>query len=191
MTKVIGFAGSLRKRSYNRALLRAAVELAPDGLEIEVATIDGIPLYDGDAEERDGVPSAAQRLKERIAASDGVLIVTPEYNNSIPGVLKNALDWLTRPPDDIARVFGGRPVALIGATPGRGGTRFAQTAWLPIFRTLGMQPFFGKVLYVDSAKSLFDDEMRLTDEPSKQRLADYLAAFHEWLSKGARDPRGS
>lgn len=183
MTNVIGFAGSLRKRSYNRALLRAAVELAPEGLAIEEATIDGIPLYDGDVEEREGVPEAAQRLKERIAESDGVLIVTPEYNNSIPGVLKNALDWLTRPPADTARVFGGRPVALIGATPGRGGTRFAQTAWLPIFRTLGMEPFFGKVLYVDSAKSLFDEDLRLTDEPSRKRLAEYLAAFHAWLDQ--------
>lgn len=182
MPKVVGIAGSLRKGSFNRALLRAAAELAPPELELEIETIEGIPLYDGDVEERDGVPEAAQRLKARIAAADALLIVTPEYNNGIPGVLKNAIDWLSRPPSDIPRVFGGRPVGLIGATPGRGGTRFAQTAWLPIFRTLGMRPFFGKVLYVDAAAKLFDDDLALVDEGTKQRLGDYLAAWAKELT---------
>src|SRR5690606_31977149 len=122
MTTIIGIAGSLRTGSYNRALLAAAAEVAPAGLEVEIASIAGIPLYNADVEKEHGVPEPAQALKERIARAQGLLLVTPEYNNSIPGVFKNALDWLTRPPKDIARVFGDKPVAIMGATPGRGGT---------------------------------------------------------------------
>src|SRR5690349_14078305 len=121
-------------------LLAAAVDAAPDGTTIEIESIDGIPLYDGDLEAEQGVPAAVQRLKQRIAGAGGLLIVTPEYNNSIPGVLKNAIDWLSRPPADIPRVFRGRPVAIMGATPGPGGTALSQAAWLPVIRTLGMRP---------------------------------------------------
>jgi chromate reductase, NAD(P)H dehydrogenase (quinone) len=97
-----------------------ASQLAPVGTTVEIASIRGIPLYDGDVEVAEGIPTMVQELKTRIAATDGLLIVTPEYNNSIPGVLKNAFDWLSRPADDIQNVFGGRPVAVIGATPGQG-----------------------------------------------------------------------
>ena len=118
MTTIIGLCGSLRRGSFNRMLLGAAVEMAPQGTVIETESIREIPLYDGDVEDEQGVPAAVQRLKDRIAEADGVLIVTPEYNNSIPGVLKNAIDWLSRPAADIPRVFRGRPVAIMGATPG-------------------------------------------------------------------------
>src|SRR5713101_8560691 len=122
MPRIIGLSGSLRRGSFNSMLLRAAVEAAPAGTTIEVATIRGIPLYDGDLEAESGLPEAVTRLKEQIAGSDGLLLVTPEYNNSIPGVLKNTIDWLSRPSSDIRIVFGGKPVALMGASPGPFGT---------------------------------------------------------------------
>ena len=144
MTTILGISGSLRRGSYNAALLRAAAELAPAGVRIEMASIRGIPLYDGDVETESGIPSAVRALKERIASADGVLLVTPEYNNSIPGPFKNAIDWLSRPPADIPRVFGDRPVALMGATIGQGGTGLSQAAWLPVLRVLGTRPWFGR-----------------------------------------------
>ena len=105
MVTVIGISGSLRKGSYNSALLRAAVELMPQGAELRTETIRDITLYDGDVEAEQGIPAAVAALKDTIAAADGLLLVTPEYNNSIPGVFKNAIDWLSRPPADIPRVF--------------------------------------------------------------------------------------
>src|SRR5262249_29913831 len=109
MTTIIGISGSLRTGSFNTALLKAAIKPGPAGVTIEHAAIDQIPLYNGDVEARDGIPPAVAALKDRIAGSAGVLIVTPEYNNSLPGVLKNAIDWLSRPSSDIERVFKGRP----------------------------------------------------------------------------------
>jgi chromate reductase, NAD(P)H dehydrogenase (quinone) len=178
MSTVIGVSGSLRSGSYNTGLLRAAVELAPAGLALEASSIREIPVYDGDVEESDGLPAAAAALKERIAAADGLLLVTPEYNHSLPGVLKNAIDWLSRPPKDIKRVFGGKPVGLIGATPGRGGTRFSQQAWLQVFRALGLVPYFGASVYLDGAKGAFEgNPPRLVDETVRELVTRYLAGF--------------
>lgn len=162
------------------------MDLAPPGLTTGEAPIEGIPLYDDDLEAEQGVPEAAERLEDRIAAADGLLIVTPEYDNPIPGVVKNALDWPTRPPQDIGRVFGERPVRLIGATAGRGGTRVAQTAWLPVFRTLGMRPFFGKRPYVAGAEGIFDGELRLTDETIWKHLREYLEPFARFVDVNRR-----
>ena len=130
MTRILGLSGSLRAGSLNTALLRAARDLMPGGSTLGIGSIAGIPLYDGDLEARAGIPAAVAALKDAIADADGLLVATPEYNNSIPGVLKNAVDWLSRPAADIARVFGGRPVALIGASPGGFGTILGQDAWL-------------------------------------------------------------
>ena len=177
MTRLIGIAGSLRKASYNAALLRAAGESLPAGVQLEIASIAGIPLYDGDVEAASGVPHIVRQLKERIAAADGLVLATPEYNNSVPGVLKNAIDWLSRPPADVPRVFGGKAVALMGATPGAGGTRLGQVAWLPVLRTLGTRTWAGKSLYVAQATTAFDAEGRLTDEKLKWLLAEFMAAF--------------
>jgi len=177
MTRIVGIAGSLRKASFNAALLRAAAELAPTGTQIDVASIAGIPLYDGDLESERGVPESVVALQERIAGADGLLLVTPEYNQSIPGVFKNAIDWLSRPARDIPRIFGDKPVALIGATPGRGGTRLAQTAWLPVFRALGVRVWYGRQLYVDAAGQVFDAEGRLTDEKVRKLLQEFMAGF--------------
>ena len=177
MTHIIGIAGSLRKDSYNAALIRAAAELAPEGCTIELASIKGIPLYDGDLESSDGIPAAVADLKDRIAQADGLILATPEYNNSIPGVMKNALDWLTRPPKDVGRVFRNRPIAVMGTTPGARGTVFSQTAWLQILRALGTRTWFGKQLYVDNAGKVFDDSGKLIDEDLRGRLRDYIEGF--------------
>jgi chromate reductase len=185
MSRIVGIAGSLRKASFNAALLRAAKELAPEGTEVDIATIGDIPLYDGDRE-RESFPKSVTALKERIVAADGLLLVTPEYNNSLPGVFKNAIDWLTRPAVDIARIFGDRAVGLIGATPGRGGTRLAQSAWLPVLRTLGTRPWNGKQLYVAGAGKVFDAEGRLVDEAVRKLLSEFMAGFAAFVCGGSR-----
>ena len=175
--KLLGLSGSLRKGSYNSSLLRAAVALMPDGAELEVGSINGIPLYDGDLEASQGIPSAVQALKAKVIESQGLLLVSPEYNNSIPGVFKNAIDWLSRPSADIGKVFGGRPVGVIGASPGGFGTILAQNAWLPVLRTLGTRPWFGGRLQVSRAGSVFNEAGDLGDEAIRAQLAKYLAGF--------------
>ena len=180
MTTILGISGSLRRGSFNSSLLRAAAELAPQGASIEIASIRDIPLYDGDLEAESGIPEPVRALKERIASADGLLLVTPEYNNSIPGVLKNAIDWLSRPPADSPRVFRDRPVALMGATPGAGGTGMAQTAWLPVLRALNTRAWFGPRLMVSGASKVFDAEGHLTDEGIKKQLTSFVAGFVEF-----------
>lgn len=174
MTKIIGIAGSLRAGSYNAALLRVAATLMPSESILEIATIKGIPLYDGDLEATEGVPQVVELLKNQIATCDGVFLVTPEYNNSIPGVFKNAIDWMSRPPSDIGRVFGNRAIGIIGASPGGFGTILAQDAWLPVLRTLGMRPWFGGRLMVARAGNVFNEAGEMVDEKMKALLQTYL-----------------
>ncbi len=183
--KLVGISGSLRSGSINSGLLRAAVELAPQGHEIVIGSIRDIPLYDGDVEARDGVPAAVGALKDLIASGDGLLISTPEYNNSIPGVLKNAIDWLSRPSSDIGRVFGGRPVAIMGASPGGFGTILSQNAWLPVLRTLGTQPWFGNRLMVSRAGSLFSPSAELTDAATRESVRKFIEGFIAFVGKQA------
>ena len=183
MAKLVGLSGSLRAASFNTGLLRAAAELVPEGSSLTVATPEGIPLYNADLEREAGMPEAVERLKAQIIAADALLLATPEYNNGIPGVLKNAIDWLSRPPSDMARVFAGRPVAVIGASPGGLGTVLAQAAWLPVLRTLGTRPWFGGRLMVSRAGGVFDAEGALTDPAVKKMLGDYLAGFVAALGK--------
>jgi NAD(P)H-dependent FMN reductase len=182
MPTILGLPGSLRRGSYNAALLRAAAEVSPDATQVHVASIAGIPLYDGDLERDHGIPPVVSALKDRIARADALLLVTPEYNNGIPGVFKNAIDWLSRPPKDIRRVFGDKPVGLMGATPGRGGTRLAQLAWLPVFRTLGMRPWFGKQLHVGGAAEAFSEEGRLVDDKIRELLTEYIDGFARFVT---------
>lgn len=181
MTKIVGVAGSLRAGSFNAALLRAAASLMPDGSSLEIATIKGIPLYDGDVETNEGIPQTVVALKDQIAAGDGLLLVTPEYNNAMPGVFKNAIDWLSRPPGDIPRVFGNRPVAIIGASPGGFGTILAQNAWLPVLRTLGMQPWFGGRLLVSRAGNVFNDAGEIVDEKIQVQLRKFIHGFVDFV----------
>jgi NAD(P)H-dependent FMN reductase len=183
--KILGISGSLRKGSYNTALLKAAVGLMPDGVQLEAASIHGIPLYDGDLEAAQGIPPAVQALKDRVLQAQGLLLVTPEYNNSLPGAFKNAIDWLSRPSADIAKVFGDRPVGVIGASPGGFGTILAQNAWLPVLRTLGTRPWFGGRLQVSRAGNVFDAAGELTDEAIRAQLRKYLAGFVDFIRNRA------
>ena len=177
MTRILGISGSLRADSFNTALLRAAQQVAGDGIAFDAVTLHGIPLYDGDAEARDGLPAAVTTLKDRIVASDGVLLVTPEYNNGIPGVFKNAIDWLSRPAADIARVFGDKPFALVGASPGGFGTILSQNHWLPVLTTLGVQLWAGNRLMVSRAGSAFDADGELVDAKLREQLAGFVQGF--------------
>jgi chromate reductase, NAD(P)H dehydrogenase (quinone) len=186
MTTLIGISGSLRRASFNTALLRAASVLLPDGTSMEVRTLHGIPLYDGDLEAAEGVPASAAALKEAVVAADGVLLVTPEYNNGIPGVFKNAIDWLSRPAADIPRVFGGKMFALMGASPGSFGTTLSQAAWLPVLRTLGTSTWFGGRLMLARAGDVFDDELAIKDAAVQQRLRVFLAGFVDAVRRSQR-----
>ncbi|HET6573544.1 MAG TPA: NADPH-dependent FMN reductase [Fimbriiglobus sp.] len=177
MAKLIGLSGSLRRGSFNTALLRAAAGLVPDGSTLAVRTVHGVPLYDGDAEAAEGVPPAVADLKEVIAAADGLLLATPEYNHSVPGVLKNAIDWLSRPPADIKRVFGGKSVAVLGASPGGFGTILAQDAWLPVFRILGARLWTGGRLLVARAGDVFDPAGAIADETVREHLRRFVHGF--------------
>jgi NAD(P)H-dependent FMN reductase len=185
MTKILGISGSLRRASYNTALLRAATKLMPPDTTLEVGSIRGIPLYDGDVEAQ-GIPATVSQLKEAIVAADGVLLVTPEYNNSIPGVFKNAIDWLSRPPADARRVFAGRPFALIGASPGPFGTTLSQVAWLPVLRTLGTHAWFGGRLPVARAAGVFDEAGALKDATIEEQLKQFLAGYVSFVQRAAR-----
>jgi len=182
MTKVLGISGSLRRGSYNTALLRAATGLMPQEATLEVASIRGVPLYDGDVEAQ-GIPASVSQLKEAVVAADGVLLVTPEYNNSIPGVFKNVIDWLSRPPADARRVFGGRRFAIIGASPGAYGTTLSQSAWLPVMRTLGVQLWTGGRLMVSRANTVFDESGTLKDATTEEALKQFLLGYVTFLKR--------
>lgn len=183
MATILGVSGSLRRGSLNAMLLANAARLAPEGTRVEIGSIKGIPLYDGDVEAASGVPEGAQRLKEQFIAADGVLLVTPEYNNGIPGVFKNAIDWLSRPPADVPKVFGDRPMAVIGASPGGFGTILAQEAWLPVLRTLRVRVWFGGRLMVSRAGGAFDETGNLKDEATRTQLRQFMAGFSEFIGR--------
>lgn len=185
MATVVIVPGSWRQESLNLKLARAAAERMPAGSQAHVESIRDIPLYDGDIEAGSGAPAAVSRLKNAIAAADALLLVTPEYNNSMPGALKNAVDWLSRPPSDSARVFKDRAVGLMGATPGMGGTRMAQAAWLPVLRALGMQLWSGGSLFVSDAAKVFGADGRLADA----RIDELLTRFMQGFAAFAAQPR--
>jgi chromate reductase, NAD(P)H dehydrogenase (quinone) len=182
---ILGLSGSLRRGSFNSMLLRNVAEMAPAGTTIEIGTIEGIPLYNGDVEDQ-GIPDTVQQLKNRIVATDALLIVTPEYNNSMPGVLKNALDWASRPNSDVPKVFRNRPVAIMGASPGLRGTALAQVAWLPVLRTLGVAPWFGGAVMVANAKTVFAADGTIVDQATRDHVQKFINGFAEFVAERRR-----
>lgn len=179
MPKILGLSGSLRKGSFNAGLLRAARDLAPEGTEIEIGSILDVPLYNADLETAHGLPAPVQQLQAQLLAADGLLLVTPEYNNGIPGVFKNVIDWMSR--GEGLGFFRGKPVAVLGASPGGFGTVLAQNHWLPVLRTLGMAPWFQGRMLVSRAGGLFDEDGNLTDDRTKAALRDFVAGFSATL----------
>jgi chromate reductase, NAD(P)H dehydrogenase (quinone) len=177
--RILALGGSLREASLNRALLDEAAKIAPADTELDLsqlAVIGALPLFNQDLIERDGFPPAVVELKDLLRAADGLLIASPEYNWGIPGFLKNAIDWASRPAGDIPQVFEDLPVALIGAGGGSG-TRNAQIAWGMVFRYLKMRPWFGQTLFVDRASERFDEHNRLTDEATREQLRAVITGF--------------
>lgn len=177
MIRLIGISGSLREGSYNSALLRAAANMMPRESEIRIESIAGIPLYNGDDEENMGIPATVSRLKDTLADADGLILVSPEYNNSLPGVAKNAIDWLSRPAEDIERVFGGKPVAIAGASPGGFGAVRSQGAWLPVFMRLGAEVWSGGQLAVSHAGNVFDEKGHITDRAVAEGVRKFVDGF--------------
>lgn len=178
--RILGVAGSLRAGSLNRALLRAAVELAPPGLAIETFDLKAVPLYDGDVEAA-GDPPGVAAFKAAIAEADGVLFVTPEYNHGVPGVMKNAVDWASRPPRTAP--LGGKPVALMGASPGITGTARGQSQLRQAFEFTNSYCMPQPEVLVFQAHTKFDAEGRLTDEGTRKFLGTFLLAFEAWVRR--------
>jgi NAD(P)H-dependent FMN reductase len=182
---IVALSGSLRRASYNTALLRAAATLAPADLRLDVHTLHGIPPYDADIEAQ-GTPAAVATLRDAIRAADGLLISTPEYNHSIPGVLKNGLDWVSRPPAEGKKTFSAKPTAMLGATPGGFGTLLGQDALLSVLHVLGVDFWFGGRIALSQIDTLFDADGTLRDEALKTRLRDFLAGFGAHIRRGQR-----
>lgn len=173
--KLIAVSGSLRKHSFNTRLADLMSQLVPDGVALEALTLHGIPLYDADLEQSEGIPAPVEELRGRIKAADGLVLVTPEYNAGMPGVLKNALDWLTRPGEEMKPTFGGRKTAIAGATPGAWGTAFAQASALISLRQLGCELYPG-YLRVSRAGDHFNDDGSV-DQKLRGQVTKWLEGF--------------
>jgi len=177
--KVLGLAGSLRRMSYNRGLLRAAQTLAPEGMVIDVFEVGEIPLYNEDVHQA-GLPAPVDELRSRIRHADALLVATPEYNYSIPGVLKNAIDWASRPPQ---QPFADKPVAIVGASAGLFGTTRAQHHLRQCFVFLDAHVLARPEVMIPSAKEKFDLQGDLVDEASRRFLAEQLVALAAWTRR--------
>jgi NAD(P)H-dependent FMN reductase len=161
--------------------------MMPPGSTLAAASIAEIPLYNGDDEAAHAIPPVVAGLKDAIASADGLLLATPEYNNSVPGVAKNAIDWLSRPASDIARVFGGKPVAIMGASPGGFGTILSQNAWLPVFRTFGSDLWAGGRMLVSRAGKVFDADGNIIDSAVNDALRKFLDGYVAYVRARARN----
>lgn len=186
--RIIAIAGSLRRASYNHALLRAASSLAPAGMEITIFDLKEVPLYNADIEEH-GDPVAVAALKAAIFAADGVLMATPEYNHGVPAVMKNAVDWASRPPGKAP--LGGKPVGIIGASPGMTGSARGQSQLRQAFEFTNSFCMPQPELLVFKAHEKFDDAGNLTDAATMHYLERYLLAFAAWVRRfNTTDPQG-
>lgn len=177
---LLGFAGSLRQGSYNRALLRAAQEETPAGMKLDIFEIGEIPLYNADVE-AEGEPEPVARFKQAIREADGVLIATPEYNHGVPGVTKNAVDWASRPPRQSP--LDGKPVAILGASPGITGTARGQSQLRQAFEFTNSYCMPQPEILVYQAHQKFDERGRLTDAKTREYLGKFLVAFGEWVRR--------
>ncbi len=176
---IFGFAGSLRKGSYNKSLLRAATELLPPNIELEIFDLEGIPPFNQDLEQQP--PEKVREFKAKIKAADALLIATPEYNYSMPGVLKNAIDWGSRPYGDNA--FEDKPLAIMGASPGTIGTARAQYHLRQTCVFLNMHPLNKPEVMVTFAKDKIDSEGRFTDQKTKDFVKDLLISLAAWTKR--------
>ncbi len=179
---VLAICGSLRAGSYNRAALRTAIELKPPGMRIETADIGSFPLYNEDVRAQ-GFPAPVETLRRQIAAADALLFVTPEYNYSMPGVLKNAIDWASRPPD---QPFAGKPVAMMGAAAGMAGSARAQYDLRRSCVFLDMHPLNKPEVLIGQAQTKFDEQGRLTDDAARGFIRDLLVALEQWTRQIGR-----
>lgn len=186
ITHVFAFAGSLRGGSYNRALLRATQEVAPDNMTIELFDLAGVPLYNADVED-EGDPERVTALKDGIRAADAVLIATPEYNHGVPAVTKNAVDWASRPPKDSS--LDGKPVGIIGASPGMTGSARGQSQLRQAFEFTNSYCMPQPEILVARAHEKFDEEGRLTDEKTRTFLEKYLTALEAWTARVSEGQR--
>jgi chromate reductase, NAD(P)H dehydrogenase (quinone) len=181
---IIAVAGSLRAGSFNRALMRAAVETRPPDMSVKEFDIRGVPFYDGDVEAQ-GDPQAVTVMKSAISAADGILIATPEYHHSIPGVLKNALDWAGRDTKGRGAVtccLAGKPVGIIGAGGGAGTAR-AQLHLRQVLAETRSLVMVQPTVLVPMARQKFDSQLKLTDDAVKQQLADFMKALADWTRR--------
>ena len=177
--RILGIAGSLRKQSYNRGVLQAATELVPDGAVIEIFEIDGLPGFNQDDEQ--SPPAKVTELKQRIREADAVLFVTPEYNYSVPGVLKNAIDWASRPYGDSA--WTGKPAAIMGASIGAIATARAQYHLRQIMVFLNMFPLNQPEVMIGNCADKFNENGELTDETTKEFIRDQLQRLVDWTKR--------
>lgn len=184
--RVVGIAGSLRKASLNRALLRAAQELAPPEMRVEIEDLAGVPMFNSDLD-NGAPPPAVAHLRRSVREADGLLLVTPEYNHGVPGVLKNAIDWLSQPLH--ASALEGKPTALMGASTGLAGTARGQSQLRQAFVLTNTPAMLRPEVLVGRAHERFDAEGRLTDETTRRFLSDFLRQFMGWIyQNGSRRP---
>ena len=183
--KVLAFAGSLRKGSYNKALVRAAVEVKPDSVDIEVFDLEGIPPYNFDLEQQ--MPQKVVEFKDKIRAADALLIATPEYNFSVSGVLKNAIDWASRPKE--GNPLEGKPVAIMSASTGRFGGARAQYHLRQSFVFLNMHPVNQPEVMLSSAKDNVDAAGYVTNEQTRKLIRQLLEALVDWTNRLKEKPQ--
>jgi chromate reductase len=176
---ILGFAGSLREGSYNRALLRAAADLVPDDTKLDIFDLEGIPPFNQDLER--SMPEKVKEFKAKIRLADAILMATPEHNYSIPGVLKNAIDWASRPYGDNS--FEGKPVAVMSASTGMLGGARAQYQLRQVFVFLNMYPLNRPEVFVTFANQKFDETGKLTDEKTEEFVKQLLEALVAWTKK--------
>jgi chromate reductase len=184
--RVVGFAGSLRKQSYNRALLRAALELLPEGMELEIAELDDLPLFSEDREQPP--PEAVRIFCQHIRQADALVIATPEYNYSYSGVLKNAIDWASRPSGQGA--MQGKPTAIMGCSPGRFGTVRAQLALRQTLLYLNMPAVMHPEVLVTNAAERFNQQGQLSDERTRKQVTALLVALKELVEIFRQSAKG-